>query len=157
MSSFHSCANMYVHINCVISVQNHADKNYTKFFIRSICSDYYLLKICAYIHTYVHLISGFNLSNAMLHDKNPMGCARKTSASWASAAATCTCRGEVIPSEEVDTSNMRNPIPSGNQTWFARKSPINRGFNKKSTYFYGPFSSKPCLMIRGQSTYGNNC
>ena len=30
--------------------------------------------------------------------------------------------------------------PSGNPTWLAGKSPMNGGFDRNITYFYGPFS-----------------
>ena len=58
-----------------------------------------------------------------------------------------------------DTADGRNlappfldgggPIPSGNQTWLAGKSPMNGGFRRKFIDFYGPFSSTPCLITGG--------
>ena len=39
-------------------------------------------------------------------------------------------------------------IPSGNPTWL--ENPLSmEGFPTKISYFYGPFSSKPCLITRG--------
>ena len=38
-------------------------------------------------------------------------------------------------------------LPSSNQNMSGWKiSELNGGFNRKITVFYGPFSSKPCLM-----------
>ena len=54
-----------------------------------------------------------------------------------------------ISSIFLPLSFSQTALPSGNQTWLAGKSPINGGFAGNIIPFYGGFSSKPCLIIRG--------